>query len=44
MFREDSKKIKITQLVESTLTKNMQNLPIKSMWKKIRKLRNLKGD
>ena len=29
MFREDSKKIKITQLVDSTLTKNMQNLPIK---------------
>ena len=29
MFREDLKKIKITQLVDSTLTKNMQNLPIK---------------
>ena len=29
MFREDFKKIKITQLVDSTLTSNMQNLPIK---------------
>ena len=29
MFREDLKKIKITQLVDSTLIKNMQNLPIK---------------
>ena len=29
MYREDLKKIKITQLVDSTLTKNMQNLPIK---------------
>ena len=29
MFREDLKKIKITQLVESTLKKNIQNLQIK---------------
>ena len=34
MFREDLKKIKITQLVDSTLTKNMQNLPIKFPKKK----------
>ena len=29
MFKEDLKKIKITRLVDSTLTKNMQNLSIK---------------
>jgi len=29
MFREDFINIKITQFVDSTLTKNMQNLPIK---------------